>query len=270
MRNLVFIAAASLCLAGCLEFDILVKVNRDGSGTVEQTVLMSKAIINEMEEMAKSFGSDEEKGKNSFNLIDKKKLVEEAKTMGKGVRFIQAKPITTKEQKGYVAYFSFKDINTLLIDQDPSGKTPILQESDAQSVKQPTKFLFTKGDPSTLIIHTSEKTFEPDTSSKDSTGSETAADDTSGIEMMMEMMKGFRISLAVQVNGTITETNATHVDGSKVTLMDVNFEKIMRDREKFKEISLRKPKTAEEVKHLLKDVPWMKLEIENEISIQFK
>jgi hypothetical protein len=270
MKNLVFITAVSFCLAGCLEFDILIKVNPDGSGTVEQTVLMNKAIVSQMEEMAKSFGAKEEKNKKGFSLIDKKKLVEEAKSMGKGVRFISAKPLSTKDQMGYISYYSFKDINTLMVKQDPSGKVPIEQESEQSPPEEPTKFSFKPGTPATLVIHSPGKSFAPDSASDGSKESQPEADDTSGLETMMEMMKGFRMSFVVECNGTITETNATNVNGSKVTLLDINFEQLIRNRDKFKEISMYPPKTPEEMKKSLKDIPGIKMELTQEVTMQFK
>ncbi len=267
MKHVFIAAVLSLCLLGCFEIDILVKVNRDGSGTVEQTVLMSKATVQQMREFTQSFG---EKNKKEFSLIDKKTLIKDAAAMGKGVHFMYVKPVTEKEREGYIAFYSFKDINELKINQNPSDKAPMPGEEVSKPPSEPLSFSFQNGKQPTLTIRQPEKTFTPDSISDNAEMSQPAADDSSGMEMMTEMMKGLRVSIALEVKGTILKTNATYVDANRVTLMEMDFEQLIRDREKFKAISLHKPQTMEEAKRLLKDIPGIKLETAAETTIQFQ
>ena len=66
------------------------------------------------------------------------------------------------------------------------------------------------------------------------------------------------------------ETNASYVDGSTVTLMDIDFANILEDEEKFKELMSANPETVEEMKELVKDNPGIKVEIEEAIRIRFR
>jgi hypothetical protein len=266
MRYLCIAIVLSLSFWGCFEFDILIKVNRDGSGTIEQTVLMNKAAVQQMQELAQSFG---ETKKNKFSLIDKKKLIKDAAKMGAGVYFLSVKPISEKEREGYIAYYSFNDINTLKINQNPSEKVPLPGDGESKAPEEPFTFSFQKGKLSTLSLRQPEKTFTPDSTSDTPQESSAAAEDTSGFEMMAEMMKGFRMSLALQINGTILKTNATYVDANRITLMEMDFEQLIRDRNKFYAISKQKPKTIEEAKQALKDIPGIKFDMADEITIQF-
>ncbi len=264
MKNMFLLLVSSLCLIGCFEFDILVKVNRDGSGTVEQTVLMSKAAFQQMKEFTQSF---EGKNKKGFSLIDKKKLIKDAAAMGKGVYFMYAKPVSEMDREGYIAYYSFKDINALKINQNPSEKAPL--PSDVES-NEPFTFSFQRGNQPTLTIRQPEVTFTPDSTPDDSEESPAADDDSSHMEMMMEMMKGLRVSIAAEVKGTILKTNATHVNANRVTLMEMDFEQLFHNREKFTAISKLKPQTMEEIKQVLKDIPGIKFEMARETTIQFQ
>jgi len=72
------------------------------------------------------------------------------------------------------------------------------------------------------------------------------------------------------VDGRITETNASYVEDSTVTLMDVDFAKILQDEEKFKELLEANPATIEEMKQLVQDNPGIKVEIEESIRIRFR
>jgi hypothetical protein len=267
MRNLFLLLVSSFCLLGCFEFDILVKVNRDGSGTVEQTVLMNKALIQQMRELTQSFGGANKKG---FNLIDKKKLIKDATAMGKGVYFQYVKPVSEKDREGYIAYYLFKDINELKINQNPSDKAPLPGEGESKSPNEPFTFSFQSGKQPTLTIRQPDMTFTPDSTSNKPEESPAAANDTSGLEMMIEMMKGLRVSIALEVKGTILKTDGMYVDGNRVTLMEMDFEQLIRDREKFCAISKHKPQTMEEAKQLLKDIPGIKFEMAKETTIQFQ
>ncbi|MBN1397716.1 MAG: hypothetical protein JXA06_06775 [Bacteroidetes bacterium] len=267
MKNIFILLLTSLFLAGCFEVGVLVKVNRDGSGTVEQTILMNKALVQQMEELSESFGENNNK---KFSLIDKKKLIKDAAEMGEGVYFMYTKPVSDKDREGYIAYYSFKDINKLKINQNPSDKAPLPSDGESKAPKEPVTFSFKTGKEPVLIIRQPDASFTPDSEFVDADEPQEAADDTSGMEMMMEMMKGLRVSIAAEVNGKILKTNAAFVDNNRITLMEMDFEKLIRDREKFKEISKQKPKSMEEAKKLFKDIPGIKFETEKEISIQFR
>jgi hypothetical protein len=267
MRNLFLMLVSSFCLLGCLEFDLLVKVNRDGSGTIEQTVLMNKALINQMQDFSDSFG---DKNKKKFSLIDKKTLIKDATKMGEGVYFQYVKSISEKEREGYKAHYSFKDINTLKLNQNPSDKIPLPSDGESKSPNESFTFSFQRADQPTLTIRQPDITFSPDSTSDNLEEPPAAADDTSGIDMMMEMFKGLRVSIAVEVKGTILKTNAAYADANRVTLMEMDFERIIHDREKFAVISKQKPKTMEEAKQLLKDIPGIKFEMAKETMIQFR
>jgi L-alanine-DL-glutamate epimerase-like enolase superfamily enzyme len=90
------------------------------------------------------------------------------------------------------------------------------------------------------------------------------------MEMLRELYQDMHIGIAVEVDGRITETNASYVDGSTVTLMDIDFAKILEDEEKFRELLNANPETVEEMKELVKDNPGIKVEIEESIRISFR
>ncbi len=55
-------------------------------------------------------------------------------------------------------------------------------------------------------------------------------------EMMKTMFKGFKVNIDLQVAGTIVKTNADHVAGSKVTLLEMDLEALLADEAKLKEV----------------------------------
>ncbi len=60
MRNrcVLFVPLVLLAVTGCYQSDTLIKVKPDGSGTIVQTIALSKEMIGMMQEMAQGFGAD--------------------------------------------------------------------------------------------------------------------------------------------------------------------------------------------------------------------
>jgi hypothetical protein len=89
------------------------------------------------------------------------------------------------------------------------------------------------------------------------------------MKMVQEMFKGFIIEVALAVDGTIVSTNAPFVDGSKVTLLEMNFEEIMKNMKKLQELMGKLEDTPDSLEQMLK-LPGLKVATENEIRIVFK
>jgi hypothetical protein len=60
------------------------------------------------------------------------------------------------------------------------------------------------------------------------------------------------------------------VAGNRTTLMEMDFNKIMANPAKFKELSKANPKTVEETKALVKGIDGIKVETKPAVSIQFQ
>src|SRR5580765_7106256 len=107
LRTLALALLAVLGVTGCLQVDKVVKLKPDGSGTVEETVVMSKEVIAQMRQMTSGLGAlggDKPAASGAapaFNLMDEKKLREAAGKMGVGVTFVSAKPVTTASGEGF-------------------------------------------------------------------------------------------------------------------------------------------------------------------------
>jgi len=56
------------------------------------------------------------------------------------------------------------------------------------------------------------------------------------LNMMKMMFQNLRVTLAVEVDGEIVRTNAQHRSGSRVTLLDVNFDELMKDEDSLKAV----------------------------------
>lgn len=253
-------------LTGCLQMEQVVKLKPDGSGTVEETVVLSKAGLAAMEQMVGSLAGDNKKeGASAMpDLFDEAKLKAAAVKMGEGVTFVSAKRIDGEQGKGFTAVYAFTDISKLKLDQNPGEALPDSGgPKPAGNKKEPIVFQFDKGTPAQVTLKMPAPEFKPKEPQPE--GMEDMA-----MQMMKQMFKDMRISLAVEVQGTISETNAEYRDGSRVTLMDMDFNKVMADPGKFKALAKANPQSLQEAKALIKGLDGVKIESAPEVKIKFQ
>jgi len=274
-----------LNLAGCFQSNTLVKVRPDGSGALEETFLMSKELIAQMKAMQEQMAGAMADGNNmqakkgkgkdqAFGALNAEELKKKAKELGEGVTYVSSKKVTTDKFEGYKTIYAFKDINKLRFNQNPSGNVPGSQAAgkEADGKKEIIVFKFTKGKPSKLVIKMPEdkSVDKPEEFKGDIKKEQDANSEMMMMAQMKEMFGGMKISLAVEVMGSIERTNATHREGSKITLMEMDFGKLFEQQENLKKFSAQKPDTIEDAKKMMKDIPGIKVELNKEVTIDFR
>lgn len=111
----------SILFCGCLEVETTINLNKDGSGTVEEKVLMKKEFV----DMMSGFNLKSENGttkSSRFSLFNPDELKADAAKYGENVQYISGKEIVEKGREGYKAVYKFQNINQLKIDSDPGNK----------------------------------------------------------------------------------------------------------------------------------------------------
>jgi hypothetical protein len=287
-----------LSLVGCLQVDTVIKVKPDGSGTIEESVMVSKEMVQMMsgmvEQMMQGMAEGmEEAGKEasaepsakepeqkpameSFSLFDEAKLKREAGDMGEGVTYVSGKAVSTSDFEGYEAVYAFADINKLKMNQNPSDNVPSDPSQGGSDEKEEyVTFRFAKGKPATLRVKLPEdepgekdEAVKPDEMGQPSAEEQQQA--AMALQQMKSMFKGMKIAMAIEVEGAIVDTNATHVDGSRVTIMELDFGKLLEMPEKLMQFSQLQPDSVEDAKAFLKDIPGFKVDMNKQLTIKFK
>jgi len=258
-------------LAGCFQVETTVRLNPDGSGTVEENMLLSGKMVEQMEQMAMAFAGPDEKAK-PFSLYDPQKLRERAVGMGSGVVFVSGEPLEKEGFKGYRATYSFKDINTLKLSRKAEGP---MSDGDGSKggTEQPIQFRFTPGREARLVViqpHAEKQTEQPAPDTVPQPAKEQKASMTPDQEKaMVEMLKGMKFSLAIEVNGTITESNASYRNGNRITLFELDLGRMVLDAEKLELLKKAEPASPEEAKEILKALPGFKMELNDPLELVF-
>jgi hypothetical protein len=285
----------SLSLAACIQVETLVKVKPDGSGTVEETFMMKKELLRQMEQMMEAMAkgmaemmTEEEKGGESkkapeprakaetFDFFNEAKLKENARKMGEGVTFLSGSKIVTDDFEGYKAIYTFEDINKLKINQNPGEKISAVPQGNGSDIRNSKKeniiFTFRKGTPAELIIRLPRSTANAKSKTAEDAGpaQNTEKPSEEAAAQAKELFQGMRIALSVAVDGTIVETNATYREGSRITLLAVDFGKLTGMPELFRKFTESNLNSLEESKELMKQIPGMQVDYQEEIRIQYK
>lgn len=262
----VFLVAA--CTSGCITAITSIKLRPDGSGTIEQTLSMSAAAAAQLATLAQGFGEAGTKAGAEPEFFSEAEMKSAATKFGSGVTFVSSTPIKTADRVGRVATYAFTDITTLRIDQKPqTGDLPAPTESAAEDML----FRFSKspGGTSTLtVVFPEAKLEEARKEAAEKQGTDTPTVDPAQLAMMKKLFEGLRVEIGVDVLGTIVKTNSPYVTGSRVTLLEMDFSELLTNDALLARVS--QPKSIEEAKRLLKDVKGFKVNLDREVTIEFR
>jgi hypothetical protein len=266
--RLAVIAAVALCASGCLTAVTSIKVGPNGSGTIEQTLSMSAAAAAQMASLAKGFGGEDGKASAEPEFFSEAEMKAAATKFGSGVTFVSSKPIKTADRVGRVATFQFADITKLRIDQKPqTGELSAPAESTAEDML----FRFAKqpaGTSTLTVVFPEAKLEEATKDAAAKQGDAAPKVDPAQLAMIKKLFDGLRVEIAVDVLGTIVKTNSPYVQGSRVTLLEMNFTELLNNDALLARVS--QPKSIEEAKRLLKDVKGFKVNLDREVTIEFR
>ncbi len=271
--RLAAIVAVAALTSGCINSLTNIKVRPDGSGTIDQTLSMTAEAAKQIAALGAGFGDPSAKKKEGVDLPDffsEQSMKDAAGKLGEGVVFVSSKPIKTADRVGRVATYQFADITKLRIDQKPQTGDEM---PGAKAGAEDVLFKFGK-----LPAGTSQLTVvfpEPDFSKKkgnddadEDDEDEKKTPDAAQMEMMKKIFDGLKVSIDVTVLGNIVKTNSPYVQGSTVTLLEMDFSQVMANDQMLSKLS--NPKSLEEAKALLKNVKGFKINLDREVAIEFK
>lgn len=296
-----FYTAFSMLMAvfvsGCIQDTIVIHVKPDGSGTIEETSLLSNSMLDLTESSARSMGGPgKEEGvkdnKDMTKSSSKKEASEtrdaviakmakdagkRADTFGTTVRFVSAKPVRTDTASGYNAIYAFEDISQVRVNRNPGAKMGGQKAEKSDSPKEDyLLFKFTKGHPSKLVVTLppQKETADYKSSTQDSgkavAGKSNRETSAQSPEMMKNLFQDMKLKIAIQLEGTIINTNATYRNGSTVTLIEMDIGKLMTNAALFKQVLAINPQSVGETKALFNSVEGLKFETNNPVTAEFE
>ncbi len=269
------IAGITFCiLAGCFQVATVVHVNPDGSGTVEERMLLSKKVVAQLDAMFQGLAGEGAEKPKGMEIFEPEKLKAEAATMGEGVTYRSGERVETADYTGYTATYAFTDITKLRLSNTGSDAVRAGAGGEKPSAL-PMTFRFSKGSPATLtVVHSREKTTD-DAAAKPPTEPAPASiapaePPNEEAKKLAELFLGLKFQVAIEVNGTIVSTNATHRDGQRVTLIDFDLAKLGHAATNLEKLGRLNGASFDEAMVLLKDIPGMKADMNEELKVVFR
>lgn len=159
----------------------------------------------------------------------------------------------------------------------PSSEAPSNVEKPVDEVEQlvpdnTIRFKLKRGAAAELEILLPEEKKREISADESAEGDEGVApgNETDGVPpQMMEMFRDMKMAIRVVVDGEVFKSDATYREGSTITLVEMDFSKMMKDREAFKDFMNKKPKTLVEIAALTKKIDGLKFETKKKVYVRF-
>lgn len=257
------VLAVAVLSTGCLRLTYTLNLKPDGSGTIATTFAMTQAMTQQAGAMMGASGS---------LIPTEAKMREAAAGMGKSVRFVSATPYKTAGFAGMSALYAFDDVNKLSLNMERAiaGTVNAPQLGGQIDTDADVKLsLARQGDRTVLVLGMPEIP-APSEEMKQQAGA--AAQQTSSPEadaMVKQMMGGLLMEVAVNVDGTIVKTNAPYVEGSRVVLMRLDGDALIKSGAGIGALMQLGTGTGD-LQQRLSKVPGLKLVLLRELRVEFK
>jgi hypothetical protein len=262
---LALIAVAVVTCTGCLRSSTVIELKPDGSGTIlQETGLTPEAMA-----MIKGFGAQNQNaggGGGVSDLFTEEQARKAAESMG--VTFVSGEPFKTSTLEGYRSRFAFDDIAKVKVNMDQTAAS--MSPNSGSKRQPPFSFAFNKGAASSLLTIQmpeqgpgGQKLLPGIGAGAAGTSEAEKAQAAQAMAMMKMMLKGLFVDVTLNVDGHILKSNAPYVDGTRVTLMQVDFDKLLAD-----EAAMKRLEAASDLKSLA-NIPGLKVVTEPKVTIEF-
>lgn len=249
-------------LSGCLEVNQTLTLKKDGSGTITDESVMGAQVI----QMMAGFGGGAPGAPDPLaKMYDEAQYKARAAKYGEGVEYVRLEKVERNGGKGVKAHYKFSDINKINFEPG-SGMdemaTSLPGAEAAKPAKSPWKIAYADGKLTITTPEMPEGVEKPDVPAD-------AVDQAASPEMAA-MMQGMRMTTTLVIEPGIAKTNATHVEGNKITLMDIQMDEVFKNPEAMKAMQGVDMKDRKAMEEALKNVKGVKVETQQTLEVTLK
>ena len=252
----------ALMTSACFQMTTVLKVNGDGSGTINHQMVYTKAALAQLKQFA-AFGG--RGGSGSADPLSEQQAKDMTASIGPGVTYLSSELVTTPLGQGRDAIYAFTDVGTLRISTQPAApgglaiKTQGFNTQPAASESITFTMTHEAGGNAVLHIHVPEPNYLDFFGKPDAAGQ---------IGMVKTMLAGARVLLAAEPAGTLVRTSSPFVSGQRVTLLDIDLDEVLKDETLLPRIQA-VAATPAEAKAVLLHAKGLKINLDPEITIEF-
>jgi hypothetical protein len=248
------LSALLISCSACFHMTTVLKVDGDGAGTIEHTMVFAPAAIAQLKQFAAFAGN---RGQ-PFDPLSEGQARELAGAIGEGVSYVSSKPITTPPGQGRESIYAFADVNQLKISTQPA--TPRGISAPGLTAGDAVTFSLTHESAGASVLHIQVP--EPNW-----IGTIGTLNANGQLGLIKTLLAGAKILLAVEPAGTLVKTSSPYVDGQRVTLLEVDLDEILKDQTLVPRLSA--AKTQDEVMEIMRHAAGLKINLDREITVDF-
>jgi len=243
--RVVLLAACAALSSACFQMTTVLKVNGDGTGTIEHRMLYTTAALAQLRQFAALGGG-------RGQLIT---------SIGAGVSYVSSEPITTAIGQGRQTTYAFTDVSHLQISTQPAAPGGLTIRTPAFSTESEKITFSLTRDPAgnaVLQINVPEPNFLEALASPNATAQ---------IGMIKTALAGARVLLAVEPAGAVVRSSSPYVEGPRVTLLEVDLDEVLKDETLLPR--LQAATTPDEAKAVITGAAGLKINLDRAITIEF-
>jgi hypothetical protein len=260
LLRLALVLAGGLSCTACFQMTTVVKINGDGSGTVDHRMLFTTAALRQIRQFAALGGG---RGQ-TLDLVSEDQARAMAKSLGSGVTYVSSTPIDTPEGQGRLSTYAFTDISQIRISQQPDAPGGVTVRAQGLNTDSGTiTCSLTHEANGNAVLHIALP--EPSLPGADATGGNAAF--AQQMPMLRSLLANARVSIVVEPSGHLVRTTSPFVDGERVTLLDVNLDELLGNEALM--TKLQSARTADDLRAALKDAPGIRMVLDREVTIEF-
>jgi hypothetical protein len=255
------LVSGAIATSACFQMTTVLKVNGDGSGTINHRMVYTKAALAQLKSFAALGGG---RG-GSPDPLSEQQARDMTASIGPGVTYTSSELITTPLGQGREAVYAFTDVSQLRISTQPAAPGGIAIKtqgfSTQPSASESITFTMTHDPGGNAVLHI----HVPEPNYLDFFGSPQAAGQ---IGMIKTMLAGARVLLAAEPSGALVRTSSPFVDGGRVTLLDIDLDTVLADDTLLPRIQAVAAAPAD-AKAVLMSAKGLKINLDPEITIEF-
>jgi len=251
----------SIACSACFESTTVLRVNGDGSGTLEQRTIVKKAALAQLRSFSALGG-----GRAKLDPLSEDQARALAASLGEGVTLASTERISTDEGEGRVSTYAFPDVTKLHVSEQPPTPGGVSVKTNGLSTDVPDITLGLTHEPDgDAVLHVLVPPPAIFAGPDGSGGINPAV--IAQLQALKGLLAGARLMLAAEPQGRLVKTSSPYVDGARVTLLEIDLDKLLAD-EAFL-TRLQAAKTADEVRAVVRDAPGLKINLDPDITVQF-
>jgi hypothetical protein len=229
-------------------------------------MLVTKAALAQLRGMAGLAGRSD---RPQIDITSEDQARAMAAALGPGVTYLSSDPIDTASAQGRRSLYAFADVSQLKISQEPEA--PGGMRSSGRGHGGDITCTLTHEPNGNAVVHINLPELElPDIGRRSASGDTPPARNTALLQqlaMARALLAGARLRIAMEPAGRLVHTNSPYVDGSQVTLLDVDLDQFLANEAVL--ARLQDAANPDEVRAALKDVPGLKMPLEREVMVEF-